>query len=265
MNSVSKLGIVAGGGELPGLLIHSCRQRNIQTYVIALEGQVNDDLPFDTRLRLGAAGRAVQVFKERGIRDIVMIGAVRRPKLLAVRPDLFTAGFVARMMFKSLGDDGLLKAIRKHLEGEGFVLHGLQEFLPELVMKAGVAGMCVPDEKQSNDIHVGISRALDIGRSDIGQAVVVRDGVVIGVEGRDGTNALIRRCTGGILVKMSKPGQDRTLDLPTIGVETVRLCIERGYQGIALEAGSAFLVNADEVRKLADANGFFVIGVSADE
>lgn len=269
MPPLTKLGIIAGGGSLPALLIAHCRNTGLPHYVIALKGQADSDLPRDAEFPMGRGGLMIAAFREAGVRDLVMIGSVKRPRLFEITPDFYTAKFFTKLGLRALGDDGMLKAIRRQLEEEGFILHGFQDFLPQLLMPSGVIGAIAPDERQHADIALGIRTARELGARDEGQACVVMNGRVLGVEDADGTNALIRRSaeargteSGGILVKMCKPQQDRKLDLPTIGAETVKLCASLGYEGLVAEAGQSFLIEADAVRRVADDAGLFVIGVS---
>jgi DUF1009 family protein len=171
---------------------------------------------------------------KQGISDLVLIGDVKRPKFTEMRPDLRTAAFFAKLGLRALGDDGLLKAVRAELEQEGFTIHGIHELMPDLLMPAGVLTKVAPDDVAYESIHEGLMESRVIGKKDIGQSVVVLGDKVIGTEDENGTDALIRRAAqkGAILVKSSKPQQDRKLDMPTIGSETVRLCAAAcGYGG----------------------------------
>lgn len=262
----AKLGIVAGGGDLPKQLLSFCDSRNIETFIVAFDGHTDSDTcngRDHAVMRLGEAGKIVKLFRDKGFNDLVLIGSIKRPNAWELRPDFYTARFFAKVGFKAMGDDGLLKAIRYALEDEGFVIHGIHEFIPSLLMSQGAIGQCVPTQEESDAIAVGYQAAKDLGQRDVGQCVVVHNGQVIGEESAKGTDELIRRCAvkGAILVKTCKPQQDRKLDLPTIGRRTVRLCAELGYAGIAAEAGSTLLANGDEVRQIADSTGLFVVGV----
>lgn len=213
-------------------------------------------------MRIGEAGKIITVLRDLGFHDLVLIGSVKRPKLTSMRPDLRTAKFFAKLGLRALGDDGLLKAVRSELEEEGFIIHGIHELMPELLMPSGlVAGS--PNERQQEDIRVGLAASRKIGAEDIGQSVVVLNGIVIGTEDEGGTNALIKRAakTGAILVKSSKPQQDRKLDMPTIGLETVRLCASLGYAGIAAEAGGVLVADRDDMIEAANRAGMFWVGV----
>ena len=172
---------------------------------------------------------------------------------------------------RGAGDDKLLTAIIGALEGEGFRVVGIDSILPEILAPMGVFGAVSPDQGARADIAVGCRVARIIGSLDIGQAVVVQQGMVLGVEAIEGTDALLRRCRalrregpGGVLVKLKKPGQEMRADLPAIGTETVNGALAAGLKGIAIEAGGALVINRAAVVEAADAAGLFVIGVTPD-
>jgi DUF1009 family protein len=261
-----KLGIVAGGGYLPAQLIDTCRQRGITPVVVALKGQADPALPADMICRMGSSGKAAEFFKSQNVRDIVLIGAVKRPTWLDIWPDAFTLMFFLKLGIKSIGDDGLLKSVRRYLESYGFRLHPVQTFLPEIVMTEGTHTRRQPDIQERRDIDVGLTEAKAHGAQDLGQAVIVHQGRIIAREDKRGTNALIRQgLPGSILVKTAKPGQDTALDLPTIGVKTIELCADMKFAGIAVEAGSTLFVHADESIARADAENIFIVGVTVHE
>ncbi|MEO5365335.1 MAG: UDP-2,3-diacylglucosamine diphosphatase LpxI [Magnetococcus sp. WYHC-3] len=270
---LKRLGIIAGGGALPLQVLRACRDRGIAPFVVAFTGQTDaatyNDAPH-ILTRLGAAGTVIGALKKNDIRDLVLIGNMRRPSLLALRPDFKALQFFLKKGLRALGDDGLLRALRKFLEEEGFTIHGAQDFLPELLMPSGRIGKCEPNAAQWQDIKRGIEAALALGAADIGQAVVVQHGEILGTEGKGGTDELIRSCAplqregaGAVLVKLCKPGQDRDLDLPTIGAQTVRNIIEAGFSGLVAHAGQSFLCDREEVTALADRANIFVMGIEA--
>lgn len=267
---IETLGIIAGSGRLPTLLVQRCAELGINPFIIAVKGQTDPAL-YQGRdhilVRLGAAGEMVKALRARQITDLVMIGAMVKPTLLDLRPDFYAARFLAGVSFSAMGDDGLLKAIRAQLETrEGFIVHGVQRFITDIMMPEGLIGGPAPAGTSLGDIQTGIQASQALGLSDKGQSVLVRGGAVIGEEGPEGTDALIRERgkPGAILVKTCKPQQDRDIDLPTVGPDTLRLCAEKGCIGIALQAGAAFLVDREKVRELADALGVFVIGIKLE-
>jgi UDP-2,3-diacylglucosamine hydrolase len=267
-----RLGIVAGSGGLPRRLVETCRAKGRDIFVLAIEGEAEPETVAGVAhgwCRLGAAAKALDLLRENSVRDLVLAGSIRRPTLTTIRPDWRAAKFFAKVGYRLLGDDGLLSAIAKELEIEGFHLIGAHELLDETAaVPQGPLGRLKPNAEAEADIARGVAIARAIGALDIGQAVVIQQGLVLGVEAIEGTDALLRRCTGlrragpgGVLVKVEKPGQEKRVDRPTIGPQTVRLAAEAGLQGIAIEAGTTLLLDRSEVIRAADAAGLFVVGV----
>ncbi|MDG3441693.1 LpxI family protein [Nitrospirillum amazonense] len=265
-----KLGILAGGGDLPSRLVDTCRALGRPVFVVALDGQgatVPPDVPQAT-FRIGAAGAILDRLRAEGVGEIVLAGRVRRPSLAEMRPDWFAAKFFARIGAKALGDDGILRALVATLEEEGFAVVAVQTLVQGLLSPAGPMGALAPDAAAEADIHHGVAVARTLGLLDVGQAVVVQQGLVLGVEAIEGTDALIERCgglrregPGPILIKMRKPQQDIRLDLPTIGVTTVQKAAAHGFRGIAVEAGGTLTLGTEQVAQAADAAGLFVTGI----
>ena len=267
----AKLGIVAGGGPLPGLLAESCRAQGRDYHVLALRGHADpavvDAHPVDW-IRLGEAGTGFDLLRRAGVAEVVMIGPVRRPSLSELAPDLRTARFFARVGLKALGDDGLLRAVAEELEGEGFRVVGIDSVLDDCLAPAGLYGRLEPDATAQADITRAVEVARALGAVDVGQAVVVQQGLVLGVEAIEGTDALLGRVgplaragLGGVLVKLRKPGQDRRVDLPTVGTRTVEGAAAAGLRGIAVEAGAALVLGRAAVAAEADRRGLFVLGL----
>lgn len=268
-----KLGIIAGGGDLPGLVAESCRAQGRPFHILALSGHadpqvIGPDAPQDW-IRLGEAGTGFDRLKQAGIEEVVMIGPVRRPTVKELAPDLRTLRFFARVGLKALGDDGLLRSVAAELESEGFRVVGVDEVLADCLAVPGPYGTLVPDEQAQADIARAVEVAKGLGALDVGQAAVVQQGIVLGAEAVEGTDALIRRCgplaregVGGVLVKVRKPGQDRRIDLPTIGAATLREAAAAGLRGVAVEAGGALVVGGKALGAEADRLGLFLVGIT---
>lgn len=271
-----KLGIIAGGGAIPAMLIRHCREQGRDFFVLAIEGNADkafftEDIPHQW-IRIGQAGTGFKRFAEEKVQDVVMIGTIRRPGFFDLVPDLRTTAFFAKVGAKALGDDGILRALVSEIEAEGMVVKGIHEVMTDLLIKPGVLGRHKPDRQALADIRRGMEVASELGRLDIGQAVIVQQGLVLGVEGIEGTDELIRRCgdyrrkgDGGVLVKLRKPQQDMRIDLPTIGARTVERAHESGLRGIAVHTGNGLIVDEAEVIRLADKYGLFVMGVTPGE
>jgi hypothetical protein len=276
-----KLGIVAGDGHLPALLIAACRGQNRPYTVIAIQGAAQPDLLGEDPalwMRLGAAANGFTQLRSDGVECVVLAGKVKRPSFKDLMPDWRTAKFIARVGTRafterhSVGDDKFLRAVVAEIETDGFVIVGVDTVLPELIAKGGPIGEKQPTAGDFADISVGFQAAKDLGQKDIGQAVVVQNGAVICKESETGTDALITAAgarkaagPGPILVKTAKPGQDRRVDLPAIGVETIMTATEAGFRGIAIEADNTLILGRAAVAVSADEKGLFVVAVDGSE
>lgn len=269
-----KLGIVAGGGALPGLVAKEAIAQGRDVHIVALDGFAEPDLlPADipqTAVPLGSAGRMIDLFRAESVAEIVLAGPVRRPGLRDIKPDWKTVKVLTKASLKGLGDDGLLGMVRDAIEAEGFKLLGIADILPDLLASPGLIAGKEPDEQAVSDIDRGIEVVTALGAADIGQAAVVQQGIVLAVEAIEGTDAMLARAAelrrdgeGGVLVKLVKPGQDHRLDLPTIGRQTVKGAIAAGLRGIAVSAGACQIVEAEAVKADIAAAGLFLIGVDA--
>lgn len=272
----SRLGIIAGGGELPARLVRACRESGRPFFVVGIEGHavpaaIGPDAP-QIWIRMGEAGRGIAALHEAGCRDLVMAGPVRRPTLADLRPDWRTARFFARIGFRALGDDGLLRAVIAELEHDGFRIVGVDTILTDLTPEAGILGRHEPDDQARADIAHALVVCRSLGALDVGQAVVVQQGIVLGVEAVEGTDALLARCgtlrrsgPGGVLVKLCKPQQEMRVDLPTVGPVTVENAASAGLRGIAMQAGRSILVDRAKTLARADALGLFIVGVRVEK
>jgi DUF1009 family protein len=269
-----KLGIVAGSGRLPVLVASAARAQGREVFLLAIEGHADPTFVATSHLphvwvRLGAAGQGFEALRAAGVVDVVMAGAVRRPSLKELAPDLRAAKFFARVGFAALGDDGLLSGVIKEFETEGFKVLGADDILESLLARQGAYGVHRPDEQAEADIRHGVKVAKALGAVDVGQAVVVQQGLVLGVEAIEGTEALLARVgelkrdgLGGVLVKTVKPGQEKRIDLPAIGPDTVSQAARAGIRGIAVETKAALVLDETVLIETADRLGLFVFGVA---
>ncbi|MFI3242150.1 MAG: UDP-2,3-diacylglucosamine diphosphatase LpxI [Alphaproteobacteria bacterium] len=273
---MSKLCIIAGGGSLPQRLFNHCQNIKRDFFVLAIEGNANpefitEDVPH-MWLKIGKAGTGFAKLKELEISELVMIGTIKRPTLKELVPDMKTAKFFAKIAMKSLGDDGILKALINEFKEDGIKVIAIQDVLPEILIKKGVLGKHKPSKQNEADIKRAVEVATELGRLDVGQAVIVQEGLVLGVEGIEGTGELIKRCANykrkgedGIVLKLRKPQQDLRVDLPTIGPKTVEDAKAYGLKGICLHAGNGLIVDEEEAIKLANKLKIFIMGVDPNE
>jgi DUF1009 family protein len=276
MEAQGALGILAGGGLLPGAVAAAASGQGRAVFIIGLDGFADPTVlaPYPHALvRLGAAGQMRRLLDQHGCRDLVLVGAVRRPSMLHLRPDAEGVRILARIGRAAFqGDDGMLKAVIRVLAEDGYRVLAVQDVLTDSLVGAGVLTSRQPDAVALADIARGLAVAAALGRADVGQGCVVQQGLVLAVEAIEGTDAMLARAgalaregPGGVLVKLCKPDQDRRADLPTIGPGTVAAARAAGLRGIAVSAGGALLVQGARTLAAADAAGLFVVGLSEDE
>ena len=270
-----RLGIIAGGGLLPTQVAAAARAAGRGVFIVGLDGFADSAVlaawPHEMR-RIGAAGRIIASLREHGCQDLVMIGPVRRPSLLDLRPDAEAAKLLARIGRAAFaGDDGLLAAVIRVLTEEGFRVIGAQEIIREAVAPSGVLTAVAPDAQAMADIGRGIQVARLLGSADVGQGCVVQQGLVLAVEAIEGTDAMLARAgmlrrdgIGGVLVKLVKPAQDTRADLPTIGPQTVRHAAAAGLRGLAFEARATILADREACLAAANAAGLFLLGLDPE-
>ncbi len=276
MSDNKKLGIIAGGGELPQKLIEYCQNNQRNFFVLAIEGNANpnifnDNIPH-TWIRIGQAGTGFKRFLDEKVEEVVMIGTIRRPTLKELIPDVRTAAFFAKIGPKALGDDGILRALVKEIESENMRVIGIHEVINDLLVKKGTLSKTKPNKDDLINIKRGVKVAYELGKLDVGQAVIVQQGLVLAVEAIEGTDELIKRSAlykrkgnKPVLVKLRKPQQDMRVDLPTIGLKTIQNALNSGLNGIAVHAENTLIVNQNEVIKFADKHGLFVIAIDPGE
>jgi hypothetical protein len=261
---------------MPLRVIAAAQATGRQVFAVVVEGWAE---PADFShvphvvVRVGAGGYAIEQFRAHGVRQIVMCGRAQRPSLMAIRPDAGMARMLLRVGIAAWqGDDGLLKAVVRILEEDGFEVVPSQAIVRDILPEPGLLGATAPEELARGDIRRGIAVVRALGAVDVGQCAVVQQGLVLGVEAIEGTDALLARCAGlrregpgGVLVKLVKPGQDRRVDLPTIGPVTVAGAAAAGLVGIAIEARGTIVVDRPATVAAADAAGLFLLALDPDD
>lgn len=276
----SPVGLIAGGGAMPFAVADSMRARGVQPVLFALKGACDPEAVARFRhhwISVGQVGRAIKLFRAENCRDLVFIGTLVRPALSEVRLDWGTVRVLGRVWaaFRG-GDDHLLSGIGRILEQDGFRMVGIKDVAPDLLMPEGCLTRTAPDPNAAGDIARGREVLAALSPFDIGQAAVVIDGHVVGVEDIEGTDGLLARVARlrkegrirakamrGVLVKAPKRGQDLRFDLPTIGSRTIEGAAAAGLAGIAIIAGNTIVADPQAMIEAADVAGLFVTGLSA--
>lgn len=281
MGGWRKLGVIAGGGELPVVLAEHLASTQRPYFVARISPMAEPALerhPGIT-LGLGAMGGRMDAMREAGCDAVVLIGQVARPDLKTLDLDdvarAMLPAFIAAM---PQGDDALLRAVLNEHERAGFRVLGVDQVMSELLAPAGAWGVVQPSDRHIRDIRKAAKVAAASGAFDIGQGVVVCDGLVLAVEAQEGTDAMVRRvgdlpatvrgspeARRGVLLKRPKPIQERRIDLPTIGVRTIEGAAQAGLAGVAVEAGGALAVRRDDIVAAANRAGLFIYGFTGAE
>jgi DUF1009 family protein len=276
----SPIGLVAGGGAMPFAVADSLVARGVIPVLFALRGACDPVAVERFRhhwISVGQVGRAMRLFRAENCRDLVFIGTLVRPALSEIRLDWGTLRVLGRVWaaFRG-GDDHLLSGIGDILEQDGFRMVGIKDIAPDLLMPEGCLTRAVPDENAIADIARGRAVLGALSPYDVGQAVIVIDGHVVGVEDIEGTDGLLARvarlrnegrirakAARGVLVKAPKSGQDLRFDLPTLGPRTVEGAAKAQLAGIAIVAGNTIVAEPQAMITVADAAGMFVTGLPA--
>jgi len=280
VNDGAPLAIICGGGNFPHAVADAVAASGRRIILFGLTGWADPAAmaryPHHWA-RLGQFGRFRRLARAEGCREVVFIGSLVRPSIGQLRPDLTTLRLLPRIvaLFRG-GDDHLLTGIARIFEEQGFRLLGAHEVAPEILVPEGTLGRHRPLARDLADIEHGLKLIAAIGPFDVGQAVVIADGRVIAVEAAEGTDAMLARVADmrragrivlpehvGVLIKATKAGQDRRLDLPSVGASTVAAAAAAGLAGIAVEAKGAITDDLEKLIRAADAAGLFVVGVPA--
>lgn len=278
MTAARRIGILAGGGSLPREVADSVAARGLPLHIVAIASEADADFgPYPlTRVGWGEIGRMVATLREAHCTDLVIIGAVKRPDLATIRPDLgfFRALATVGRLVLAGGDDRVLRGVIAFFEGKGLRVVGPARVAPELMIGAGAVTQRKPDAKLTADARLGFDVVGALGPFDIGQGAIVTDGVVEAIEGAEGTDRLLQRVaqqrrdrgiapgtSRGVLVKRAKPGQDERVDLPVIGPATITRAVEAGLAGVIVEAGRVLAATRGELTLRAEASGLVVAGM----
>lgn len=274
---MKKLGLIAGGGELPVRLARQCQASGRPVFVLRLKGMADPALAEFDGADAGIAelGKGVKALKRANCEAVCFAGIVKRPDFASLKPDLrglkALPGVIAAARH---GDDALLRFLVGEFESEGFAVEGAHEVATALTLPHGPLGRLKPAPSHILDLHKAFHVAGEIGRLDVGQGAVVCEGLVLAVEAQEGTDAMLARCAAlpeelrgslkhrkGVLAKRPKPIQEQRVDLPAIGVATVIAAAKAGLAGIVGEADKVLVMDHAAVAKAADECGLFVYGL----
>ena len=259
------LGIIAGGGDLPNEIANIYVANGGGCFVASIDQDRGyNSVPYKF-FTIGCVGSILEYFEENKVKNIIIVGGVQRPDLKSLKVDWGGASLIADITRqKILGDDNVLTIVMNHIKKRGFSVISPLDVL-EMNSKSFISTKKKPSKTDSSDIEFGSSILKNLGELDVGQSVVICDGYTLGIEAAEGTDNLISRCgllrknaKGGVLVKMSKSGQDMRLDVPVIGPDTILSLAKSGFNGVAIEKSGVIIIKPKEVLRLLDENDLFI-------
>ncbi|MCL2629725.1 MAG: UDP-2,3-diacylglucosamine diphosphatase LpxI [Alphaproteobacteria bacterium] len=262
------IAIIAGALRLPFLVKDSLINQGYNVFTVGLKNYVDAKLKPDIVVRIGQGGTVMKELKKRGIRQMILVGALGHPKFSDIRPDFWSMKLAARVLSADRGYDSMLTVLVKEIEKFGVKVLAAQDLCPDLVFKPGLQTKTKPGKADKKNIDRAVEVSKIIGQADIGHSVVV-DKMVLGVEGADGTAALLERIIkirdgkkrSGVFAKMTKPGQSLKIELPAIGPDTISNVAKAGLNGIIVNAGSCLVIDLDQVLALANKHKIFIYAV----
>ena len=270
--ATTTIGLIAGGRQFPVMVAEGVKARGYRLVVAGFTGHTNMDVaPLADvwqELKLGKLNKLIAFFKQNGVDKVIMAGTINKPKIMDVRHlDMRAIKLVFKQ--KNKGDSAILGTLASEFEREGMPVVPAHEYLPELLTPSGVLTRREPDEREWEDLRFAWKIAKQLGELDIGQCMVVREGIVSAVEALEGTDAAIRRgCelgdAGCVVVKVFKPGQQEQIDLPSLGMDTIRAMADGKATCLGVEAGKSLFFDRDAALAFADEHSISIVGLTDD-
>jgi UDP-2,3-diacylglucosamine hydrolase len=268
------LALIAGTGDLPQLMLQARDSAGAVTYIVAIKDQTPPALTAHHPhgwFRIGAVGAILDALRNQGITQIAMAGRITRPSLPQLFPDSEGRALL-KMLGGSLltGDNQLLSRIIAFLEMRGMEVVGAHEIAASLTAQVGILTHPHPHPLHYEDADKAMKLLHAMAAFDVGQAVIMQSGCVIGIEGAEGTHALIERCApfltagerGAVLVKLPKACQDLRADMPSVGAHTVEALVQGGYAGMFIAAGNTLLLGREAMIAQANRDNLFIEAIT---
>jgi len=257
---ISKLGLIAGNGKFPFLVLESARKAGARVAVAAIREETDPAIEKIadrfTWVGIGQLGKMLKFFKKEGVDKAIMAGQVKHVQIFSgAIPDVRMLKMLLRLPRRNT--DALIGAVASELASEGIELIDSTHFLKDQLPDPGILSKRAPDDRERSDIDYGLEIAKEITRLDLGQTIVVRDRACVAIEAMEGTDAVIRRAGELVrgrltVVKIAKPDQDMRFDVPVVGVPTIESMIAAGATCLCLAAGKTLMFDRDEMIELAD-------------
>lgn len=267
MCNIRKLALVAGEGQLPVEIINQCKKQHIETLILRASEQFSLPEEPHITMNLGDLKPTIELLKKQNFQNLMFAGRIDSSALFQHYEHLREQPLQSNKVV-SLGDNSYYAGIVHFVERLGFKVFGIQELLTNAIAQKGLLTKTKPSEECFKDIALGVAIERKVSELDIGQSIIIANRYVLGIEAIEGTDNLIKRCApfipnpkSGVLVKIKKKNQEKRIDLPVIGENTIKNAHKANLAGIALEAGSSIIINKERVIEMADQLGLFIIGI----
>jgi DUF1009 family protein len=270
VESTGRVGLIAGNGRFPFLVLEAARSQGIEMVVAAIREETEPEIEEAAAtvhwMSLGQLGKLIRTFRNEGVDRAIMAGQVRHKQIFSdIVPDFRMMQMLAGLVTRST--DSLIGAVARVLESEGIRLLDSTAFLAPLIPAAGVLTERAPSGEEQRDLDYGYRVARELGRLDLGQSVVVSEGACVAIEAMEGTDAVVRRAASLangrplVLVKLAKPDQDLRFDVPVVGPDTLETMLTSNVRALAVEAGKTLMIDMRGLVSTADGNGIAIVAV----
>ncbi len=268
-----RIGVIAGNGRFPIIFAENARKMGLQVFAVAHEGETEPELEqYVDRIhwvKIGQLNKLINAFKADGVRNVVMLGGVKKTHIYSnARPDFRVLALATKLVLWK--DDDILRALAAELEKDGITICESTFGLEGILVTEGTLTSRQPTKKEWVDIRYGWDVAKETGRLDIGQCVVVKDRTIVAVEAVEGTDEAIKRGgalakDGAVVVKRCKPQQDLRFDLPAVGPRTIEVMQSVKATVLAVEAGRSVVLDRDLLLRHAEDAGISVVGLTREQ
>lgn len=269
---MSRVGLIAGNGRFPFLVLQGARSLGHSVTVVAVKEEAFADLEPAAReagadlhwVSLGHLGKAIKILKAAGVSEAVMAGQVKHARIFSgIIPDLTLLSVLTRL--RARNTDSLISAVADVMRAEGIELLDSTTFLGPLLAREGTLTTRAPSDEERDDLAFGYRMADAIAGLDIGQTIAVKHKAVVAVEAMEGTDEVISRAghlagPGVRVVKVAKPRQDMRFDVPVIGIATIEVMRAAGATALSIDAGRTLVLDGDHVFNSANEAGISIVG-----
>ncbi len=268
---MNKIGLISGDGNLPIYIGQSLASKKFDITYLLLNS-VKDKKIYEKEnyidINILSIKKIINTLKKNNIKKIIFAGSIKRPSINDLGFDIETIKLAKRLFLEKKGDNNLLVSIKKYLEEKNFIFFNWTKYCPELFSIENNLSKIKPSKYAKKNLIKAKSIYKHFKKIDVGQSMIIQNQLVLGLEAIEGTDNLIERCSfskrkgdKGILIKFTKKNQSNLIDIPLIGLDTLKKIKKYNYEGIFLEKNKCLIVNKQEVTNFANKNKIFISSV----